>query len=359
MTDALILGDGIIGLASALAIARAGGTCRILGRTVPGSASTASAGLLAPSIGAVAPAVHSFMVDSRDRYPAWIHWLAERTGIEVTLNRLGIIELEPPDRATATRSLDSGHLDVSGLRALEPSVAPTEATLHPEDGFVDNVRLLEALREAVRCEWSIDVVDGRAAILQPLADGCTVTTEDGRTQRADTVVIAAGAWAALIAGMPRPLPVEPVRGQMVQLRGCPLTHAVSSPDAYFVPRGEFTLVGSTLERVGFDVSTTANAIAHLRKAAASAVPSFATAEVQRSWAGLRPMSPDGLPLIGADPDFPSLVYACGHSKNGILLAPLTAECVAALVAGATTPRDLTPFSVDRFAESPHNRARWA
>ena len=357
MTDALILGDGIIGLASALAIARAGGTCRVLGRTVAGSASTASAGLLAPSIGVVEPAVHSFMVASRDRYPAWIRWLAERTGIEVPLNRLGIIELDSPQQTAAARSGDSNHLDVNDLGALEPSLAPTEATLHPDDGFVDNVRLLEALREAVRCEWSIEVVDGRAAVLQPSVDGCTVTTEDGRTQQADTVVIAAGAWTALIAGMPRPLPVEPVRGQMIQVRGCPLTRAVSAPDAYLVPRGEFTLVGSTLERVGFDVSTTAGAIAHLKHAASSAVPSLAAAEVQRSWAGLRPMSPDSLPLIGSDPDFPSLVYACGHSKNGILLAPLTAECVAALVARVATPKDLAPFSVDRFAERPYNRER--
>ena len=349
MTDALILGDGIIGLASAIAIARAGGTCRILGRTVPGAASAASAGLLAPSIGVADPAVRSFMVTSRNRYPNWIHWLAGRTGIEVTLNRLGIIEIEPTWGPGDARSHNADHLNVEKLRALEPSLVSSGATLHPEDGYVDNVRLLEALREAVRCEWSIEVVEGRAALVRPSADECIVTTEDGRTQRGRTVVIAAGAWTALIAGLPRPIPVEPVRGQMLQLRGCPLTHAVSLSDAYLVPRGNSTLVGSTLERVGFDVTTTPSALGHLKQAASAALPGLARAEVQNSWAGLRPMSPDGLPLIGRDPDFASLIYACGHSKNGILLAPLTAECTAALVADETPPMDLTSFSIERFA----------
>jgi glycine/D-amino acid oxidase-like deaminating enzyme len=346
MTDALVLGDGIIGLASALAIARNGGTCRILGRTVPGAASAASAGLLAPSIGVADPAVRSFMLASRDRYPDWIHWLAERTGIEVTLNRSGIIELGPHGQVKAS-SLNTG-LDVEALRALEPAIVPSNATLYPDDGYVDNVRLLAALREAVRCEWSIEVVDGRAAVIQPAADGCTVITEDGRTQHSTIVIIAAGAWAALIAGVPRPIPVEPVRGQMLQLRGCPLSHAVSSADAYLVPRGAFTLVGSTLEKVGFDVSTTSAALGHLREAASAAVPSLAKSELQSSWAGLRPMTPDGLPLISRDPEFASLIYACGHGKNGILLAPLTAECVASLVGGTRPPMDLACFAVERF-----------
>ena len=347
MTDALILGDGIIGLATALAIARNGGSCRILGRTVPGAASTASAGLLAPSIGSADPGVRSFMVISRDRYPAWLHWLAERTGIEVTLSRLGIIELEVNSQSHAGSRADT-HLDVAALSAIEPAIIPSAATLHADDGYVDNVRLVAALREAVRCEWSIEVVDGRAARIEPGIDECTVTTEDGRMQHGKTVVLAAGAWTALIAGAPRPIPVEPVRGQMLQLQGCPLSHAVSSSDCYLVPRGEYTLVGSTLERVGYDNTTTSAALARLRSAASSVVPSLADEAVHSSWAGLRPMTPDGVPVIGRDPDFANVLYACGHGKNGILLAPLTAESVAALVAGDRPPADVSPFKVERF-----------
>ena len=132
------------------------------------------------------------------------------------------------------------------------------------------------------------------------------------------------------------------------MRGCPLSHAVSAPDAYLVPRGEYTLVGSTLERVGFDSATTAAALEHLRAAASLVVPSFARAEVQSAWAGLRPMTPDGLPLLGRDPDLPSIVYACGHGKNGILLAPITAECIAAIAAHSAPPVDVAPFELQRF-----------
>jgi glycine oxidase len=136
---------------------------------------------------------------------------------------------------------------------------------------------------------------------------------------------------------------------MLQLRGSPLSHAVSSSDAYLVPRGDTTLVGSTLERVGFDSTTTTSALERLHAAATAVVPSLADAAVERSWAGLRPMTRDALPIIARDPDLPSVVYACGHGKNGILLAPLTAECVAAIVANGAPPFDLTPFDMQRFA----------
>ena len=345
--DVLVIGDGVIGLAVAVAVARAGGSCRVLGRTITGAASSASAGLLAPSIGAADQMFRAFMRASRDRYPEWLHWLAERTGVEVTLNLSGIIEIP----GKSSEPVNGGdQLDRRAISRLEPAITdPADAFLYRDDGYVDNVRLLAALREAARCEWSIDVVDGRVAAIEPGIDSCRVITEDGRAQMGQSVVLAAGAWSALVAGAPRPIPIEPVRGQMLQLRGCPLSHAVSAADAYLVPRGDTTLVGSTLERVGFDSTTTVGALDRLRAAAATVVSSFADADVERTWAGLRPMTPDGLPLIGRDPDLPSVVYACGHGKNGILLAPLTAECVAAIVAGGKPAMDITPFDVQRFA----------
>jgi glycine/D-amino acid oxidase-like deaminating enzyme len=345
--DVLVVGDGVIGLASALAIARAGGSCRILGRTVKGAASIASAGLLAPSIGSADPGFREFMLASRDRYPAWVRLLAERTGIEVTLDRSGIIELASTSTEAGARPIASRE-----LHDLEPAMIHTgaNALLYADDGYVDNVRFVDALREAVRCEWSIAVVEGRVASIEAGVDHCRATMEDGRRQLARTVVVAAGAWSALIVGAPRPLPIEPVRGQMLQLSGSPLSHAISSPDAYLVPRGDTTLIGSTLERVGFDANTSRAALEHLRSAAVAVVPSFADAEVVSSWAGLRPMTPDSRPIIGRDPDLPSVVYACGHGKNGILLAPLTAECVASLVAGSEPPFDLSHYGAQRFAQ---------
>jgi len=344
--DVIVVGDGVIGLACALAIARAGGTCRVLGQTERGAASAASGGLLAPSIGSADADFRAFMRSSRDRYPTWVRWLAERTGIDITLSRAGIIELVNDDRQSPS---SANSLDSAALHSIEPQLAWSGAArMHGDDGFVDNVRLLAALNEAVRCEWSIDSGDGRVASIQPGANGCSVSTEDGRTQLARTVVIAAGAWSALIAGLPRPIPVEPVRGQMLLLHGCPISHAISAPDAYLVPRGVGTLVGSTLERVGFDSTTTTGGKERLRTAAVTALPSLADAEVNGFWAGLRPMTPDSLPLLGRDPDLRSVIYACGHGKNGILLAPITAEVVAALAADSSAPYDISRYSIERF-----------
>jgi len=345
--DVLVIGDGVIGLATAIAIARAGGSCRVLGRNTPGAASAASAGLLAPSIGNAEPEFRSFMSASRDRYPAWLHWLAQRTGIEVTLDRSGIIEVGPEKSASAVAGIE--RLDAAALEKLEPALTSySSGVLYHDDGYVDNVSLLAALREAVRCEWSIDVVEGRVAAIQPGIDSCDATMEDGRTQHGRAVVLAAGAWIALLVGAPRPVPVEPVRGQMLRLQGAPLLHAVSADDAYLVPRGESTLVGSTLERVGFDCTTTASALERLRLAAIAAVPSLRNAPVESTWAGLRPMTPDARPIIARDPDLPSVFYACGHGKNGILLAPITAECVASLLAGSPPPVDISSFDIQRF-----------
>lgn len=346
--DVLVIGNGVIGLSIALAVCRMGGSCHVIGKTIDGQASSASAGLLASSLGVSTPAFRAFMKESRDRYPEWLRWLAERTGIEVTLDRGGILEVDPG--VDHVLSDGARRLNDAELQTFEPAlVSSIGAVLHPDDGYVDNISLLRALYEALRCEWSVQFVDGRGASIDPSRQGCSVRTEDGRVLRGGSVVLAAGAWSPLVAGIPRPVLVEPVRGQMLQLGSSPLNHAVSTPSAYLVPRGERTLVGSTLERVGFDNGTTLAAGEHLRTAAVSAVAELGRAAVLDSWAGLRPMTPDGLPILGRDPDAASLVYACGHGKNGILLAPLTAECIAGTIAGTHLPFDLSPFAVDRFA----------
>ena len=355
--DVIVIGDGIIGLSVALAVARAGGTTCIIGLPARGAASHASAGLLAPSMGPGDAVVRGVMTTARDRYPDFVHWLAERTGIDVPLNRDGIVEIVPspmggPELAAVPPPLGASPATVVSsqqLRSLEPSLSGARgALLHPLDGFVDNVRLLAAMREAARCEWAVDIVDGRAARVDCASAPCSVVTEDGRRHVGGAIVLAAGAWSPLVDGLPRPLHIEPVRGQMLSLQGGALSRAIAAPDAYLVPRAGTTLVGSTLERVGFDSTTTASSLQHLRDAAIALLPELASALVVDSWAGLRPMTPDAVPILGRDPAFPSLIYACGHGKNGILLAPLTGECVAALVAGDQPPIDLRPFAVDRF-----------
>jgi glycine/D-amino acid oxidase-like deaminating enzyme len=346
--DALIVGDGIISLATAIALARSGATCCVLGRTVTGAASPASAGLLAPSIGDAEPTFRALMRASRDRYPEWVEWLVDRTGTDIVLNRLGIIELAASELTDRTGGYE---LDANALRALEPDLSHSgRATLFRDDGYVNNLQLLTALRIAARAEPRIELMSNRVLAVSPRRNECAITTDDGQQLTAAVAIIAAGAWSATIRGLPRVIPIAPVRGQMLQLRDCSLSHAISLDGAYLVPRGNCVLVGSTIERVGFDSVTTPEGLAKLRRAAATAIPRLDSAQVHSAWAGLRPMSEDGKPILGRDPELPSVVYACGHGKNGILLAPITAECIAAIVCQVAPPFDVGPLGIERFSQ---------
>ena len=138
---------------------------------------------------------------------------------------------------------------------------------------------------------------------------------------------------------------------MIAIGAAALRHVIFADAAYLVPRGDRVLVGATMEDVGFDDATTPEAQETLRAAAVGLVPSLRDAPVAAAWAGLRPMTPDGLPILGRDPDWPSLLYACGHSRNGILMAPLTGECIASLALGEEPPASLAAFDVRRFEAS--------
>ena len=136
---------------------------------------------------------------------------------------------------------------------------------------------------------------------------------------------------------------------MLAVEASALRHPVMGDDIYLVPRGGEISVGATVEDAGFDLSTTPEAIESLRRAAVKLVPSLCQASVSRRWAGLRPATPDRLPIIGSDPERPRLIYACGHAKNGILLAPATAKAVAALVQGVAHRGTWHRFSINRFS----------
>jgi glycine oxidase len=176
-----------------------------------------------------------------------------------------------------------------------------------------------------------------------------VDTRSGQRIVGSKVVLAAGAWSREIAGLPRTLPIAPLKGQMLALVASQLRHAVASDAVYLVPRGDEVVVGATVEHAGFDTSLNADAIEQLRLAAVVLCPTLADAPVARRWAGIRPATPDMLPILGLDPDQPSLIYACGHSKNGILLAPETAIVTARLAQGLPAGRDLSRYSVARFS----------
>jgi glycine oxidase len=347
-TDVIVVGDGVIGLSVAHQFGVRGLTCRVVGVERAGSASGAAAGLLAPSIGRLSNAVRPFFYASLSRFPMFVDTLRQ---FDSDLRMLeGLIELtETIEERYVPADARARQLTPSELFTLEPALdSASQAVFHPLDGAIDNIRLLAALRAAVGAQTGIAVEDGTVVGVSLGATRNDVRTSSGESWSAKSIVLAAGAWAPQIDGLPRPLPVSPLKGQMIALRGSPLRHPIMTPTVYLVPRGTETAVGATTERAGFDLATTSRAIAELRAGAVQACPELAQAPLDRAWAGLRPATPDMLPILGPDPEHPALLYACGHSKNGILLAPATAEYLVAHVTGDQTGLDGSPFSIARF-----------
>jgi glycine/D-amino acid oxidase-like deaminating enzyme len=314
--DCVVIGDGLIGLSTALELSLHAKIC-IIGGPSKGIASTAAAGLLIPALERLPAAARPFYTDSLRRFPALLD----------TLRRF-----DP---------------DLRFIPGMVDRTGGNEIT-REQDGAVDNVRLLGALRAAVGASPNVTIIEDLVDRIEPRAGGIAAHTGQGRQVFARCAVLAAGAWSPSIAGLPRPLPVRPLKGQMIALRTALLSQAVMGDDVYLVPRDGETLIGATVEEAGFDVSVTEEAIVSLRASAVALFPELATAELTRAWAGIRPATPDMLPILGADPDLPALIYACGHSKNGVLLTPGTAAAIAAECLGEPTPTSIDPFSVTRF-----------
>jgi len=355
--DVLVLGTGLIGLACAAAAAERGLTVLAIGQSLVGAASLAAAGLLAPSIERGESDSADFAIAARDRYPSYIDWLRDRSGVEVPLNREGIIQVAVSDAGVRglQRSMppEAEWLDASALHRLEPALSHgLGGVLHPTDGAVDNVRLYDALLSTVRREPRVRIVEDIVVGLEFSKSGLTATGRSGTTYNAAQTILAAGAWSGSIRGLPRPLPVEPVRGQMIAYATSALHRAVYGPTGYVVPRANGrTLVGATTERVGFQSATTPEGIARLERTAVEILPRLAGVAPSEAWAGLRPMSADFQPILGRDPDEPGLLYATGHSRNGVLMTPLTADCISALLVDEPPPADIGVFSIARFASA--------
>jgi glycine oxidase len=349
--DSVIIGDGVIGLSTAYELARAGLSCCVVGAHREGAASGAAAGLLAPSIGQLSGSVAAFFNASLDLYPQLVDALRE---FDPELRLLsGLIEVWTSESRESTLPSGATRLGPADLAALEPNVDATfGGVLHARDGAVDNVRLVATLRAAVRGEANVrNISSDPVTRIDVDVDRAAVTLQSGARLSAANLILAAGAWSQLIEGLPRALPISPLKGQMLAVEARALRHPVMGDDVYLVPRGGEISVGATVEDVGFDLSTTPEAIESLRRAAVRLVPSLGQASVSRRWAGLRPATPDRLPIIGPDPERRRLIYACGHAKNGILLAPATANAVAALVQGVAPAWELAPFSINRFLDA--------
>lgn len=352
--DLIVIGDGIVGLSCARALKRAGMRPLLLGHRREGRASPAAGGFLAPTIEATHGGALDFALAARDGYRHFLEGLGEQTGVEVPLHLDGIVRLAAAEEECAALRRDEGPwarwLEAHEVGALEPALHTTfGGLLHHADGLADNVALLEALERALVLD-GVPRVDAGARRLDFVAGGVTVHTTDGERLSCATVVLAAGAWAPLVEGLPEPsLPVTPLRGQMLALEGIHVSRPVYARGIYLAPRFRqgVTIVGSTSEDIGFQPGTTADTIDRFAEVARRLLPTTRHVRAD-AWSGLRPMTPDGLPIIGVDRTAPSLIYACGHSRNGILLAPLTGDVVARLAAGSPPGFDLSPFRPDRF-----------
>jgi glycine oxidase len=349
------VGGGLIGSSAALALADGGLDVVLITESRAGAASAAAAGMLAPSMELTAPQMTQLATTARDMYPEFVAALTARTEVKIELNREGLLEIAgggPHAAELMARAHGSGTwLDCADVATVEPGIlAPHGAVLWPLDGAVDNTQLLSALRVALAQHARVRVLEAAAESLNASERHASIVTTDGTRVSADRVVVAAGAWSGQIPGAPLARVIEPVRGQLVALEGQPLRHVVYGPGCYLVPRGGRTIAGSTMERVGFDSGTTDQALAALRAAAVELCPAVKVA-TSRAWAGLRPVTPDLLPLLGPDSRTPSLLYACGHSRNGVLLAPLTALLLKQLIFEEPLTFDVARFRPDRFRDT--------
>ena len=364
--DAVIVGGGTIGLACAWRAARRGLRVRVLERDEPGAGATrVAAGMLAP-VGEANWGEDAIVRMSTASALQWTKFAAElqrdsgmesgyelRGALHVALDRDESEELRR--RFDLMSSLDLGveWLRPRECRELEPGLSTScTAGVHlPGEAAVDPRLLVPALAAAVE--------QAGGPVLDSIFEHdrlAGVVTSEGREHRADRVVLATGAWSGAGSWLPpsaRP-PVRPVKGQLLVLRGSPeqmvSTRIVTAERVYLVPRADGRLVvGATVEERGFDLQVTAGGVHELLREAYRTLPDVAELEVVEMLAGLRPGTPDNAPLIGPGA-LDGLVLATGHYRNGILLTPLTAEAVAAMLAGDPVPPEAQLAHPGRFGK---------
>jgi len=365
----VIIGAGVIGLGIAWRLAgRATVTVFDRGKAGAG-ASHAAAGMLAACCEAE-PGEEALVAlgrESQARWPAFAEELARVSGIDVELRREGtlVLALTADDQATIAHHLEFQRqlslplewLSAAATRAREPRLAGkiAGALFSPQDHQVDNRKLALALRIAAeRAGVEIREHQPVKEILVQGGQARGVVLDDGTSIGADIVVLAAGAWSRSIGGLPpdRRPPVRPIKGQMLALRMDPaaplLSHVLWAPGGYLVPRRDGRLiVGATVEEKGFDETITAGGLLTLLEAAWRAVPAVEELPVDEIWVGHRPGSRDDAPILGPGP-LAGLFYATGHHRNGILLAPLTAEAMARLILDDIVEPAIKPFGLERF-----------
>jgi len=362
--DVVVIGAGVQGSAVALRLAQAGARVTVLERAVPGAeASSAAGGILSPGVEAVEPGpFYDLCAASLRRYAAFAAEVERLSGLWVSYRAQGTLEVAFDDEhaqllAARAERLQKNRvpvavLDDAEVRNLEPgiSTACRGGLLFEDEASLDPKLLARALPIAAERAGARFV---RGQVRRVAVEGGRAVGVDHDSGRlaAGAVVLAAGAWSNLVEGSQLPPgAVRPVRGQIAVLDTRPplLQRVVFSGRGYVVPRADGRILcGATMEEVGFDRAVTAEGLLHVLGLALEIAPTLAKAPVVETWCNFRPASPDGAPILGRSA-VPGLFYATGHTRNGILLAPITADAVAAAVAGQPEPVDLEPFHVSRL-----------
>ena len=364
--DAIIIGGGVIGLACAWRAAARGARVAVLERAEPPAGATnVAAGMLAP-VGELTfgePELLELTLASARLYPDFVAALERASGEETGYARCGALHvaLDRDEAEQLRRVHDLQHslglaaewLPPRRCRELEPGLTPSfhggvfaagEAAIDPR--ALTRALLAAARAAGVEVRTGTEVVDGVWDGERLAGVRISPATDDnapGEELRADAVVLATGAWSGQTAWLPEELrpPVRPVKGEVLELRArdgaAPCERILASERVYLVPRPDGRLiVGATTEERGFDTAVSAGGVHELLREAYRLLPDVAEMELLDAIAGLRPGTPDNLPLIGPGP-VEGLILATGHYRNGILLAPLTADAIAATLAGDSSP----------------------
>ncbi len=365
MADVVIVGGGIIGCASAYYLSKAGASVTLLERDeVAGAASGAAAGILVPPSEAIPSGAFGDLCRAGvDAYPSLVEALRDETGIDVQYLAPGILLPAGTERRAQVLRAVAGWqqglglnlewVEGSPLRLLEPALAESVlgAAYSPQGHHVNPGLLTQALAQAAAGSGAV-LKQGTAVVgfLRQGSRVAAVRASDGDTIAAEHVVLAAGPWTRRVARtLGVDVPTRPVRGQMLAYRSTAVRHIIWGEDGYLVPKpGGFLFAGATVEDVGFRPRTTHRGLAQVRRMGTATAPALRYPEVASDWAGLRPGSPDGRPIIGRVPGKDNVLVATGHYRNGILLGPITGRLIAQLVTEGKTETPLEPFSLARF-----------
>ena len=370
--DVIVIGGGVIGCSIAWRLAQAGLKVTVIERGRVGcEASRAAAGMLSPQGGAESGGpFFELCLRSRAMYREFGLEVTEASGIDIEYKDEGtlfvVVEGEDQEEKTmwAKWQFEAGlpleRLSADEVLKIEPAVTQSaaRAIFLPQEHQVENRLLMDALEVAIK-RAGVELIEGASVTAVTTGRGKVTGVVCGSQRHpADLVVVAAGTWSSqLLEPLGLNVRITPARGQMIAVRGqaFPINRVLHSSKVYVVPRRDGRiLIGATVERTGFRKAVTVGAIKHLLSAAVELVPSIGQFEIDETWSGLRPETPDHLPIIGPS-GVDNLLLATGHFRNGILLAPITAELVAEFISSGGVSDQLKPFGVERFEQAEESK----